>query len=167
MMLACPDRLDAKAIGFSRELEPFAIGLVVRFAPRPMRLEAEGDAEFWNSSHRTPVILSAAKDLALATESLIGRLGPSLKRADYRARLRTTECHSSAFRIRAQSASASSCPGTIWIVNWVKPALRKASIRCLISPSVAVNDVERIRSAVMNFFSSGFTNIRWPRWFSR
>ena len=37
----------------------------------------------------------------------------------------------------------------------------------LISASLAVKDVELISSALTKRFSSGFTNIKCPRWFCR
>src|SRR6185312_1427649 len=77
------------------------------------------------------------------------------------------ELHANALAMRPQSSIAFSWPGTSWMVNCVKPAARSASMRSLSSFSVAVNDVVRISSAEMNFFSSGFRNIRCPRWFSR
>jgi len=52
--------------------------------------------------------------------------------------------------MRPQSSIAFSWPGTIWMVNWVKPAARSASMRCLISPSVAVKDVVRTRMYVVS-----------------
>jgi hypothetical protein len=43
----------------------------------------------------------------------------------------------------------------------------RAASRSLITGSVAVIVVARIRSAVTYGRSAGLTNIRWPRWFSR
>jgi hypothetical protein len=61
------------------------------------------------------------------------------------------------------------CPKDAWL-KLHKPELlapRNASMRVLISDSVAVNEVARIRPAVTYGLSSGFTNIRCPRWFWR
>ncbi len=46
VVLARPDRMEAQPIGLGGKLDRLAIGPVVGLAELPMRLEAEGDAEF-------------------------------------------------------------------------------------------------------------------------